>query len=110
LLEFALWGAPWGGAGPASNRPNILFLIADDMSWHSAAFAGDPVVKTPNLDQLASVAKERLILDFSALDGRGRRFYIGGIHAAMGGDHELLTNLFARLIARTRRPFSSSTR
>jgi cell filamentation protein len=49
-------------------------------------------------------------LDFSALDGRGRRFYIGGIHAAMGGDHELLTNLFARLIARTRRPFSSSTR
>lgn len=49
-------------------------------------------------------------LDFSALDGRGRRFYIGGIHAAMGGDFELLTNLFERLIARTRRPFSSSTR
>lgn len=49
-------------------------------------------------------------LDFSVLDGRGRRFYIGGIHAAMGGDYELLTNLFERLIARTRRPFSSSTR
>lgn len=36
-----------------AKRPNILFLIADDMSWHSAAFAGDPVVKTPNLDELS---------------------------------------------------------
>ena len=49
-------------------------------------------------------------LDFSALDGKARRFYIGGIHAAMGGDYALLTDLFERLIARTQRPFSSSTR
>jgi arylsulfatase A-like enzyme len=35
-------------------KPNILFLIADDLSWHSTGFGGDPVVKTPNLDRLAS--------------------------------------------------------
>ena len=34
-------------------KPNILFLIADDMSWHSAGYMGDPVVKTPNLDKLS---------------------------------------------------------
>jgi arylsulfatase len=35
-------------------KPNILFLISDDQSWHSNGFAGDPVVKTPNLDRLAA--------------------------------------------------------
>lgn len=35
-------------------QPNILFLIADDLSWHSVGFMGDPVVKTPNLDRLAT--------------------------------------------------------
>ena len=40
-------------ASKAEQKPNILFIIADDMSWHSAAFAGDPVVKTPNLDKLS---------------------------------------------------------
>lgn len=34
--------------------PNILFFIADDLSWHSTGYAGDPVVQTPNLDRLAA--------------------------------------------------------
>jgi len=43
------------GAGAATGeRPNILFLISDDQSWHSNGYAGDPVVKTPNLDRLAA--------------------------------------------------------
>src|SRR5688572_6368977 len=33
--------------------PNIVFIVADDQSFHSAGFMGDPVVKTPRLDQLA---------------------------------------------------------
>ena len=49
-------------------------------------------------------------LDFSALQSRGKRFYMGGIHAAMSGDYGLLTDLFERVIDRTRRPFSSRTR
>src|SRR4051812_46879935 len=35
-------------------RPNLLFLIADDLSYHTPGFMGDPVVKTPNLDRLAN--------------------------------------------------------
>ena len=34
-------------------RPNILFAIADDHSWLHTSAAGDPVVKTPNLDRVA---------------------------------------------------------
>ncbi|GIW82713.1 MAG: hypothetical protein KatS3mg105_4520 [Gemmatales bacterium] len=46
-------------AGPlwaASNdhRPNLLVIMADDWSWPHAGFAGDPIVKTPALDRLAS--------------------------------------------------------
>jgi len=37
----------------ADNRPNILLLLADDMSFAHSSFQGDPVVKTPTFDRLA---------------------------------------------------------
>ncbi|MEI6871474.1 MAG: sulfatase [Verrucomicrobiota bacterium] len=42
------------GANVSDKRPNIVFFVADDQSWHSAGFAGDRVVQTPNLDRLAA--------------------------------------------------------
>ncbi len=36
-----------------AERPNILFIIADDMSWPHAGAYGDRVVKTPSIDRLA---------------------------------------------------------
>lgn len=47
-------------------------------------------------------------LDFSPLDGRGKRLYIVGIHAAMGNDYGLLAEMFLRVIDRTRKTASSS--
>lgn len=35
-------------------RPNIVFCMADDWSWPHASILGDPVVKTPNFDRVAS--------------------------------------------------------
>jgi cell filamentation protein len=49
-------------------------------------------------------------LDFSPLSGRGRRAYIGAIHAAVGRDYAPLASLFGRVIARSRRRDASSTR
>lgn len=37
----------------AANRPNILFLVADDMRPDAIAALGHPIVQTPNLDSLA---------------------------------------------------------
>nr|HPN84175.1 sulfatase-like hydrolase/transferase [Victivallales bacterium] len=36
------------------DRPNILLITADQMRWDALGCAGNPVIKTPNLDALAS--------------------------------------------------------
>ena len=49
-------------------------------------------------------------LDFSPLDGRGKRDYIAGIHAAMDRNYGKLTGTFRRAIDRTWKTASSSDR
>ena len=41
------------GAAAAAKRPNILFVMVDEMRWDVMGCAGHPMVKTPNLDRLA---------------------------------------------------------
>jgi len=36
-----------------AERPNILFCLADDMSWLHTSIDGDPAIQTPNFDKLA---------------------------------------------------------
>lgn len=38
------------------NKPNILILLADEWRAQAVGYAGDPNVKTPNLDRLAAVS------------------------------------------------------
>ena len=38
----------------AANRPNVLFILADDMGWGDLSCYGNPRMKTPNMDRLAS--------------------------------------------------------
>ena len=40
-------------AGAAARRPNILFIMADDLGWMDLACQGNPLVETPNIDRLA---------------------------------------------------------
>ena len=35
-------------------RPNIIFLLTDDMRWDMMHCAGNPIIYTPNLDRLAA--------------------------------------------------------
>ena len=35
-------------------RPNIIFMMADDMGWGQTGYRGHPVLKTPNLDAMAA--------------------------------------------------------
>src|SRR5258708_14370039 len=41
------------GQPAPSARPNILFIMVDEMRWDAMRCAGHPVVDTPNLDRLA---------------------------------------------------------
>lgn len=49
-------------------------------------------------------------LDFSPMLGRGRRIYIGAIHAAMGRDYLPLVAVFEKIIERSWRRAASNTR
>ena len=40
-------------AADAAPKPNILFIMVDEMKWNVMSCAGHPIVKTPNLDRLA---------------------------------------------------------
>ena len=39
--------------GREGDKPNLLFIMTDQQRWDALSIAGNPVVKTPNLDQLA---------------------------------------------------------
>ncbi len=34
--------------------PNVIFILTDDMRWNVLGSAGDPIIRTPNIDQLAA--------------------------------------------------------
>ena len=38
----------------AAERPNIVFVMADDMGWGQTGYRNHPVLKTPNLDAMAA--------------------------------------------------------
>jgi arylsulfatase A-like enzyme len=41
------------GESLSADRPNIVFLLADDMRWDAMGCAGNKVIQTPHLDALA---------------------------------------------------------
>jgi N-acetylglucosamine-6-sulfatase len=49
--------AAWSAFGQASAvqtpRPNIVFVLVDDMRWDEMRVAGHPFIDTPNMDRLA---------------------------------------------------------
>jgi arylsulfatase A-like enzyme len=38
----------------AAQRPNIIFVMADDMGWGETSYRGHPLLQTPNLDAMGS--------------------------------------------------------
>ena len=36
----------------ATNRPNVLFIVSDDLNDWAGAFGGNPDTRTPNIDRL----------------------------------------------------------
>ena len=53
-LLLALTGMHSAAVAGAAEKPNILFLFADDQRADTIAAHGNPHIKTPNLDKLAA--------------------------------------------------------
>ena len=34
-------------------KPNIIFILTDDQRWDALGYAGNAIIKTPNMDDLA---------------------------------------------------------
>ncbi len=58
LFAFAATAALAGPNRADDKRPNIIFLFADDWGWGDLSCHGSKMVKTPNLDKLASQGME----------------------------------------------------
>jgi arylsulfatase A-like enzyme len=39
--------------GKIADRPNVVFILVDDLRWDALGVAGHPYVKTPNIDRIA---------------------------------------------------------
>ena len=38
----------------ASDKPNIIVMVADDLGWADVGFHGNQVIETPSLDRIAA--------------------------------------------------------
>ncbi|MDZ4290059.1 MAG: sulfatase-like hydrolase/transferase, partial [Prosthecobacter sp.] len=54
LLLLSLFTSAALTAAADSPRPNVLFILADDLGWGDLSCYGNTVHKTPNLDKLAA--------------------------------------------------------
>ncbi|NJO01241.1 MAG: sulfatase-like hydrolase/transferase [Bacteroidia bacterium] len=43
----------WINSGLAQNQPNILLIMADDQGYGDYGMSGNPILRTPNLDELS---------------------------------------------------------
>jgi hypothetical protein len=46
----------FGHAAGATARPNIVFILADDLGWTDTGTYGSKYYETPNIDRLAPTA------------------------------------------------------
>lgn len=54
LVVLLAWGMdPWGGWAQGSERPNIVYIMADDMGFSDVGAYGATRIQTPHLDRLA---------------------------------------------------------
>ena len=49
----SLWQARSGQESRKPSRPNIVFILVDDMGWADLSCYGSKAIETPNIDRLA---------------------------------------------------------
>ncbi len=74
-------------AGPDGQRPNILWLIAEDMGPEALSLSGTPEASTPNLDRLASQGVCYTRMYVGPVCSLSRSSFMTGMYATTIGAH-----------------------
>lgn len=87
LGSLLVWAGATGEANAAETRPNVLFIVSDDLNCFLGCY-GDPLAKTPNIDRLAArgVRFDRAYCTFP-LCGPSRNSFLTGLHPNATGIH-----------------------
>ncbi len=54
LFSYSVFATEQGKSFANAKRPNIVFVLADDMGWNQPGFNGGKAELTPNMDRLAA--------------------------------------------------------
>ena len=75
-------------AADAAPKRNVLLLISDNQNWNDCGCYGNPVIKTPNIDQLATegVRFEQAFAT-TASCGPSRAVVYSGLHSHQNGQY-----------------------
>ncbi|OPZ20090.1 MAG: Arylsulfatase [candidate division BRC1 bacterium ADurb.BinA364] len=88
-LTFAFCaGLSFASAADNAPKPNIIFILADDLGWGDLGCYGNPHIKTPNLDRLA--AQGTIFTQFNVCSGvcsPSRTAFMTGHFPARHGVH-----------------------
>jgi len=72
-----------------SHKPNILFIMADQLRWDYLGCSGHPHIQTPNIDRLASagVRFDRAFVQAPVCGGSRMSFYSGRYNLTHGATY-----------------------
>jgi N-acetylgalactosamine-6-sulfatase len=78
----------------AAERPNVIFVLADDLGWGDLGYVGHPYARTPNIDRLA--AEGTTVANFyvnSTVCSPSRVAFMTGQYPARQGFHHITSSL-----------------
>jgi N-acetylglucosamine-6-sulfatase len=99
LLSVVLLSATFPSpCASATSRPNVLFIVCDDIRWNAMSCAGHPALKTPNIDRLANEGvRFANMFCTTSLCSPSRGSILTGLYAHSHGVRDNFTELPANL-------------
>jgi len=92
-------GIQFNAFAQSGARPNVLFILCDDIRWNAMSCAGHPVLKTPNIDRLANEGlRFANMFCTTSLCSPSRASILTGLYAHTHGVRDNFTELPERLI------------